>query len=178
MRRLSLLLVVLAGCTAPYDLERDADLQHGRAAVDAFAGELQQTLKGAITEHGVPASVTVCRDQAPVIALAVSERFDVQLGRVSERVRNPANAPSPWQREGLALLAGEAAEPGRKVEYFARATGQKRYMRAIHVAPLCTSCHGRVIAPDVEAALEAAYPDDRARGYAPGDFRGAFYAVW
>ena len=174
MRTLSLLLVVLAGCAAPYD----ADLERGRAAVDAFAGALQKTLKGAIAEQGVPAAIAVCRDEAPAIAQAMSLRFDVQLGRVSDRVRNPSNAPSRWQLDGLTLLAGEEAAPGRKVEYYTRASGEARYMRAIHVAPLCTSCHGSVVAPEVEEALSASYPDDQARGYAPGDFRGAFYAIW
>ena len=49
-----------------------------------------------------------------------------------------------------------------------------RYMKAIGTQPVCTVCHGTSIAPEVTARLDALYPEDRARGFAVGDIRGAF----
>jgi hypothetical protein len=40
---------------------------------------------------------------------------------------------------------------------------------------VCLTCHGSV-GSDVAAALRERYPDDRATGYALGDFRGIAWA--
>jgi hypothetical protein len=47
-------------------------------------------------------------------------------------------------------------------------------MKAIPTAKVCLACHGSAITPEVTAALDEAYPQDQARGYAEGDIRGAF----
>ena len=49
-----------------------------------------------------------------------------------------------------------------------------RFMKAIPTGEVCLACHGSNIAPNVSARLDALYPDDRARGFAVGDLRGAF----
>jgi hypothetical protein len=53
-----------------------------------------------------------------------------------------------------------------------------RYLRAISTGPLCLACHGRELAPQVRDVIDELYPHDRARGYAPGEVRGAFSVVW
>jgi hypothetical protein len=53
-----------------------------------------------------------------------------------------------------------------------------RYLRAIPTAPMCLSCHGSNIAPDVAKAIAAHYPADKATGFAAGDMRGAFSISW
>ena len=42
--------------------------------------------------------------------------------------------------------------------------------------PLCVTCHGSTLAPDLETKLDELYPNDQARGYVAGDFRGVFWA--
>jgi hypothetical protein len=51
-------------------------------------------------------------------------------------------------------------------------------MRAIPMEPLCTTCHGKTLAPDVAAAIAKAYPNDQATGFEPGQLRGAVSVVW
>ena len=46
------------------------------------------------------------------------------------------------------------------------------------VQALCTKCHGAAIAPDVQAAVAAAYPTDQATGYAEGALRGLAWAEY
>ena len=50
-------------------------------------------------------------------------------------------------------------------------------MKAIGTQPVCTLCHGASIAPEGTAALDALYPEDRAREFEVGDIRGAFSIV-
>ena len=57
-------------------------------------------------------------------------------------------------------------------------SGAVRYMKAIPTGPVCLTCHGEEIAPEVEESLRTAYPHDRALGYGLGDIRGAFSITW
>ena len=51
------------------------------------------------------------------------------------------------------------------------------YMKANGTQPVCTACYGGGIAPEVAAALDALYPEDRAQGFEVGEIRGAFSIV-
>jgi hypothetical protein len=60
----------------------------------------------------------------------------------------------------------EIADDGGRREF--------RFMKAITTQPLCLTCHGEAISPEVAAKLSELYPDDRATGFREGDLRGAF----
>jgi hypothetical protein len=47
-------------------------------------------------------------------------------------------------------------------------------MKAQGVEAVCMNCHAENVSAEVEAALKAAYPQDKARGYSLGQIRGAF----
>jgi hypothetical protein len=50
------------------------------------------------------------------------------------------------------------------------------YVEPIYVQPLCVTCHGATLAPDLQAKIDELYPNDQATGYAAGDLRGVFWA--
>ena len=43
------------------------------------------------------------------------------------------------------------------------------------VQPLCLSCHGSELAPDIATQITDLYPEDRAVGFEVGDLRGVFW---
>src|SRR5690606_22166510 len=103
----------------------------------------------------------------------------VYVRRVSDRVRNPVNAPDPAERrdlERLATLHREGRLPA-DTAYLDRSGDAPalHYLRPIVVAPACLACHGprQEIAPEVRAILQERYPADAATGYRAGDLRGA-----
>jgi hypothetical protein len=49
------------------------------------------------------------------------------------------------------------------------------YVEPILVQPLCLTCHGDPLAPDIAARIDELYPEDRAVGYEIGDLRGVFW---
>lgn len=160
----------------------DADLRAQRvaSAEDAIA-ELQSTLlarlQAAMAAGGPPAAVAVCRDEAQALTASVGERHRLLIGRTSDRVRNPANAPRPW------AAAHVAASAGMKVAEAAPAVvdledGGVGVLRPIGVAPVCVTCHGpqEAVRAAIGPVLDDAYPDDRAVGFSPGDLRGWFWA--
>jgi len=169
-----LLAAAVAGATPP---DRSAE---GRAIAAAFGGELKAALQGAMAEGGPLAAIEVCQERAPAIAAEASARSGARVGRTALKVRNPANAPDARERSTLKAFAEQLArEPGSVPEALeVLPDGRVRYMRAILTDGVCVACHGASLAPEVAEAIDARYPQDAARGFAPGDLRGAFTITW
>jgi hypothetical protein len=146
-------------------------IERGAAALAPFKQRLLATLRAAL-ERGPEAAIDACRVEAPRLA-AEASGSGVRVGRTSHRLRNPRNAPEPWMQPLLdAYLAGASLEP----QAVGIGPGRVGYVEPILVQPLCLVCHGETLAPEVAARLDALYPEDRARGFRAGDFRGLFWA--
>jgi hypothetical protein len=180
MRRFVVLGVsLLTGLAiAAEDLEQRAAAS--RKAIQEFRGEFMAELQKAMQQGGPPAAIEVCYRIAPEIAANMSGKTGWDVGRTALKVRNPKNAPDAWERMVLESFQERAAkgEPLEKMEYYevVEQDGGKqfRYLRAIPMGEMCMACHGPSLDPSVEAKLEALYPQDQARGFKPGDLRGAF----
>ena len=151
-----------------------------RVAIKSFAGALQERLMSAMADGGPTAAIEACKIAAPEIAAMASDAQGWSIRRTSLKLRNHANAPDAWELSVLHEFearkeAGEDPTTLDRAEFVVR-DGQWtfRYMKAIATQPVCTLCHGTAIAPGTAAALDALYPEDRARGFAVGDIRGAF----
>jgi hypothetical protein len=97
------------------------------------------------------------------------------MGRTSRRLRNPANAPAAWMEPLLDRYSADAAlTAGQAVRVDAHTIG---YVEPIRVQPMCLVCHGDAIVPEIAERLDALYPDDDARGFREGDFRGLFWVT-
>lgn len=176
--------VTLCNAAAAFaDEDLAARIAASREAIESFAGALQEQLKSAMAAGGPTAAIEVCNIAAPEIAATASEERGWRIRRTSLKLRNPANAPDAWE---LAVLRDfEARKAAGEDPAMLDRTGFEvvdgkrsfRYMKAIGTQPVCTLCHGAAIAPEVAAALDALYPEDRARGFAVGDIRGAFSIV-
>ena len=150
------------------------------AKAEQAMNELQQALlarlKAAMDSGGPAAAVEVCRTDARTIAETVAKKQGIELGRTSHRLRNTANAPRPWARSIVEGGSGvkAAAEQLRVVDLGDRVG----VLRPIGTAEACTRCHGPAedVRRNIGTALAAAYPQDRATGFAPGDLRGWMWA--
>jgi len=155
-----------------------------RALVQQLGSELKAELTRVMSERGSVAAIGVCRDKAPSIAARLSAESGARVSRTALRVRNPANAPDELQRALLEQFAGELAsgkfQGPLEAAFEINRGGQveRRYMRAIPMDAVCVTCHGKVLAPELAAAIAAQYPDDQATGFEPGQLRGAFSVVW
>ena len=50
------------------------------------------------------------------------------------------------------------------------------YAEPLMIDGVCLTCHGGSVTGDVAAVLRELYPEDRATGYALGEFRGIAWA--
>jgi Protein of unknown function (DUF3365) len=174
MLRMALLLslfVLLAGC----DRSKIDEAKWKAAGAEAVL-PLKKSLKQALVaglEKGPVEAISACGVEAPRLAEAAS-KGGVKVGRASQKLRNPGNAPKPWMEPFLAIYETDPdrREPG-VVLIDEQTVG---YVEPIFVEPLCVTCHGAELAPDLRAKLDELYPDDRATGYAAGDLRGVFWA--
>jgi hypothetical protein len=178
-------VVAVAACgnsvpadTAALEAQQDsaAFVEQADGAAMALAGTLGARLTAAVTEGGPAHAIDFCSSAALQLTDSVAAEHDVLLQRVSDRWRNPANAPDATDREVLAaldsIMATGAAPPAHLVQR--DADGGLRYYRPLLVNVLCLNCHGATdaLAPTVARALAERYPEDRATGYSENELRG------
>lgn len=181
MRAAALLLACGCGLALAGAPEtEDVRLSEGRALADTLGAQLRESLLTAMKDGGPVAAIDACRVEAPAIAERVG-RDDVRIRRTALRVRNPGNAADADQRRILRdferrLANGEAPDAIEQLDPTDK--GGSRYMKAIVTQPMCATCHGRSIDPQLAAILEARYPADAATGFEPGSLRGAFVVEW
>tara|TARA_R110002110_G_scaffold66978_1_gene182997 strand:- start:87259 stop:87900 length:642 start_codon:yes stop_codon:yes gene_type:complete len=154
----------------------DTQLKQAQTLVKAFVGQLQPQLKAALKNGGPTYAIEVCANTAPAIADSLAQASGWSVSRVSLQPRNPSRAqPDEWEKAILERFDERAAagEAPANINYGATVDGRYRYMQAQGVQPICLTCHGETLSPDVAAALQQYYPDDTATGYTAGQLRGA-----
>ena len=151
-----------------------------RQSIKTFAAQLKNKLQHAMKQGGPVQAIQVCRTAAAEISQQVSDQYGWKIARTSLKVRNPANAPDPWEKQVLQDFATRRArgEDLNSMEHseIIRSTENTtfRYMKAIPTADMCVMCHGENIAANIAEKLQEFYPDDQARGFKAGNLRGAF----
>ena len=160
-------LVMAAGSV----LAQDAELARGAELLTPFKKDLQQALKSGLAE-GPAEAIQVCRIKAPGIADALSVD-GVRMGRSSHKLRNPENEAPEWVNPIMQVYLDEpSSRTPQAVELEENRWG---YVEPIMVQPLCLTCHGSELAPDISAQIAELYPEDRATGFEAGDLRGVFW---
>lgn len=140
--------------------------------------QLISALQEAIANEGVPEAIKFCNVNALPILKEVSDKYNVEIKRVSNQYRNPADKPLEYE-EGILdtyVYNGEndiANEPNiQKIE-----GGEVLLFTKAIMIPnaLCLNCHGQTgteISPETQKVLDELYPEDKAKGHKIGDLRG------
>ncbi len=150
---------------------QDSEPTPGARLLAPFKQELQQALRSGLAQGPVEA-IAACQLRAPEIADARS-RDGVRMGRSSHRLRNPSNAAPAWVAPVLEAYASDASD--RMPRTVTLPGNRSGYIEPIALGPVCLTCHGDALAPEVAARIEQLYPDDRAVGFEVGDLRGVFW---
>jgi hypothetical protein len=178
------LLGIGAAMAADTNAQADALKEKSRAVAVGFQDKLRGQLMDALQAGGPTAAIEACKQIAPAAAQQAGEAAGATVKRTSLKIRNQKSAPDAWERATLEQFAArkEAGEPLATMEAGAWVDGPNgrayRYMKAIPTGEMCTQCHGRTIAPGVQAKLSDLYPQDHATGFLPGELRGAVSITW
>jgi hypothetical protein len=185
MKRLPLTTCLLASAFAcqahaANDTPHDTDIDTANAAIKSLAAALKAELGSAMQSGGPVVAIEVCNTQAMPITRKIADQNRLDIGRVSLRNRNPANAPNAWQAKVLEEFerrhadGADLASLSWSETVHAEGGREFRYMKPIPTAGVCLTCHGTELPPTVRQVLAEKYPADRATGFAVGDIRGAF----
>lgn len=144
---------------------------------DSISNLAQQALLKEVSAHlqadGVAATLQYCNSNALGLTDSLSELYAVTLSRLSLKNRNPLNVPSTQEAELIGLM--EKHQTYDTVIYNDKTP---TYYKTIRVGmPACLKCHGvpqQDISPETLTLIDSLYPQDLAKNYAFGDFRG----VW
>jgi hypothetical protein len=161
--------------------ESTFEAQLARETADRILTESRVLLLREIGLKGAAGATEACAAVAQEIARK-KEQEGWRVRRVSERFRNPADAPDDFERRVLQRWAAEHRRkplpPETEFRDTVREGGRSylRYMKPIVIqSELCLTCHGPAekLDAEVKAKLDALYPQDQARDYRVGDLRGA-----
>lgn len=169
------LLAVLSGCASQAPVEAKLEAV-AKAITHQYVSTLLPTLQQAMAEGGPVKAVEVCSASALSIADELGQETGWSVRRVSLKTRNGEHAtPDSWEREALVKFDLMRANGASAAELTISETvaGEFRFMQGQITQPLCLTCHGSGISPEVRSALDQHYPDDLATGYRAGDVRGA-----
>lgn len=153
------------------------------AAAMQLGRRLKTRLMSAMQDGGPISAITVCADEAPAIAAAVSAETGLQVGRTAPRVRNSDNAPDAWEQAQLSefqTAIASGADPTTLVSSaVVELDGEQvfRWAKPIVLEAQCATCHGVTVGPEILAEIAARYPEDAAIGFSPGDLRGMFSVI-
>ena len=140
--------------------------------IKTLGGQLQATLKAG----GPETAITVCKEAAIPLTKSAADDFDgLTLTRVSDRLRNPKNAPDKMDRKVLDHFRKSAAERKIVAHLTTMPDGQtQRYYRPLFVSETCLKCHGdpEKMSGELRSLLKEHYPEDQATGYRAGELRG------
>ncbi len=174
------ILVTLIVCAPLALAEADERLDAARTLTQSTQQTLGATLKQALQTGGPVAAIDKCHVAAPEITASAATASGMQIGRTALRVRNAANRASVFQAQQMQGFEQQlrAGFEGVPESYIASEDGSHVYMRAIVTQPMCLTCHGEALTPEVSRALERLYPTDEATGFRVGELRGAWVVSW
>jgi hypothetical protein len=181
-----LTVIVFAGCggadEAAVSMEtRNAAEGRAKRATEKLTGTLMGEVQKKIEEVGLAGTVTHCASRAQELSTLIGTEEGVVIRRVTEKTRNPLDAPDSYERRILSLFdamarRGEINASTVHVEVV-RENGisMLRFLKPITIKKACLGCHGPKdsITPEVRQTLRENYPSDMATGYNEGDLRGA-----
>ena len=176
-----LALVCASACT-PKPLKPDpADLMAARQATFQLDTAIRTQLTGRLDRNDDPAAVyTAYRDTVRTLTSDIAKKAGVDLRRVSDQPRNPANAADDWERKQLAIFEYwlDAGLDEHTLEISEIVTEGKtkvlRWIRPITMQENCLTCHGDRIDGKLLDLLAHDFPDDEATGYFEGELAGAY----
>ncbi len=162
----------LIACSVAAPEPEIGQTEQGAVLLAPFKANLKDKLVTSM-QSGVDEAIAVCNTAAPAIAESLSVD-GVVMGRSSHKLRSPVNAAPDWVEPAIeGYLAGKSEPVAVELD-----DGRRGYVEPIMMQPLCLTCHGQELQPDVAQKLAELYPEDQATGFADGEFRGVFWVEY
>ncbi len=178
------ILIIVACCIAcaiaACSKKINKELAQSRNVSQQLGEQLKSKLIDAMQAGGPENALLICKHEAIKVSTENSKQNNLEVGRTSLKLRNFSNQADDWEIKQLTWfksqkLAGSDIK-SLEVNEITEENGKNifRYMKAIPIQEPCLVCHGKTLAPSIEAKIKNLYPQDQATGYELGEIRGAF----
>lgn len=186
-------LMVWGGCSnapeeqsvtheSPMEVADDTgQMKIGKEVADSVGSVLKGNLMKAMGEGGPVNAVEFCSTRALPLTEAFNGKYGVSVRRTSDRLRNPANAPTALEQQVIAdYRAAQAAGTPPVPMVVLDAEGRKVFFAPIFTGGPCLICHGNEANMDesLRAKLTELYPEDNATGFNIDELRGIWSVVF
>ena len=178
-----ILVLFLSNCGKDYISYKEIShrTEQSKDMVKEFGGKLKGKLQAAMKSGGPIKAMTVCNEQAPLIAKKLSDKSGWDIHRTSLKAR--ATKPDAWETQIMQSFEQRHTDGDKFKSLFnqdvVEVNGKPtfRFMQAIETKGICLTCHGENIAPEIANKIKQLYPNDMAIGFKQGDIRGAFSII-
>jgi len=171
------LLVSFFSCNSGFsDKEKQEYTTKGveisKATFDALSTELMAQMKAGGPAKAIP----FCNIEAVPITAQLSEKYNVEIKRTSDKLRSCDNDPSERELEIInnyrdLLVQGNELKPIVELD----SSSTKHFYAPIIMKSNCLVCHGKLnetLSMQTDSIIKIIYPFDIATGYSEGDLRG------
>ncbi len=183
MNKITFLILILLPVLFLFQVDNDVEVKKAVDFSREISSKLNEKLRSIllqkINEGGYLNAISACSDIAQDIIREYQKKYKIYIRRVSEKYRNKLNRPDDFELRILKNLEEIHKQGKLEEEYYevVEENGEKylRYFKPLIVQPMCLSCHGteEFLSGEIKEFLSERYPDDKAKGYKVGDFRGA-----
>lgn len=158
----------------------DSLLKIGGNITSETQSVLLQNVTAAMQSGGKEHAVRYCNLKATDLVDSLSKLYECEIYRISEKNRNPNNAPkTELDKKMLKMFAESNNVQDKDVIHN---DGKHIYYQPIFIQKgACMNCHGDIhtaISEEFYAVIKDKYPDDKAIGYNMGDLRGTWKIVF
>jgi len=148
----------------------------GTEIAQATFKSLSGNLMEQISQGGPAQAVPFCNLNAVSITDALSNQYDVQIRRTSNKLRSCDNEPTDRELDIILkyealVLNNEKLKPVVELDE----SGKKHFYAPIKMAANCLTCHGIVnetMTVKTDSIIKELYPFDIATGYKKEELRG------
>lgn len=173
-----LLFVFMLGCSdrlpiTPQEETKAKDI--GKESSTTILYHLTTKLIKKMGEKGTVGAAEFCSLQAIPITEELEKKLNVKIKRISQKNRNPKNAPTSRENEVFKHFAKQIDEKSQ--EYYMEKIQEQdqvfvHYYRPLYIAPVCLQCHGSKLSKPLKKILAKKYPHDKAVDFKVGNIRG------
>lgn len=155
-------------------------LEIGQNFVMQTQNELAKNLINEINTRGTEHALNFCSVKAYPLTDSMAKSLDIQIKRVSDRIRNPNNKANKQELAYITKSKKRLAE-GEKINPEMTETDNKMLgYYPIMTNSMCMQCHG---SPETEvlsetlSQIKSIYPKDKAMNYNTNELRGIWVVV-
>jgi hypothetical protein len=148
----------------------------GKEIAQASFNALSEKLIEQMQQGGTQKAIPFCNVEALPITKELSKKYNAEIKRTSNKLRNLANKPSERELEIIQKYENEIV---KNMENFPvvelNEKNQINFYAPIKIKANCLVCHGKVeesVTIKTDSIIKSLYPNDEAIGYNEGDLRG------